>query len=170
MVHGLTLPSLIRLLGLPGRDPHAETLAEAQAQNTASLAAERRLAELLADERNALPSPLADRLRTVLEQRRNAVWERLGAVNEVTGESADDTYRRLAREMIEAERAVFVDLRDARRIDEEMLRSLLRRLDLEEAALYREGPRRTEPEPWPLRGRLPCPCPCPYSCPCPDRR
>ncbi|MBI0385524.1 Na+/H+ antiporter, partial [Streptomyces albiflaviniger] len=84
-------------------------------------------------------SPLADRLRTVLEQRRNAVWERLGAVNEVTGESADDTYRRLAREMIEAERAVFVDLRDARRIDEEMLRSLLRRLDLEEAALYREG-------------------------------
>ncbi|MBI0384355.1 cation:proton antiporter, partial [Streptomyces albiflaviniger] len=39
VIHGLTLPSLIRLLGLPGRDPHAETLAEAQAQNTASLAA-----------------------------------------------------------------------------------------------------------------------------------
>ncbi|WNE98800.1 Na+/H+ antiporter [Streptomyces luomodiensis] len=137
--HGLTLPSLIRLLGLPGRDPRAETLAEAQAQNAASLEAERRLDELLADERNALPPPLAARLRTVLEQRRNAVWERLGAVNEVTGESADDTYRRLAREMIEAERKVFVDLRDARRIDDEMLRSLLRRLDLEEAALYREG-------------------------------
>ncbi|SEC58117.1 Na+/H+ antiporter [Streptomyces melanosporofaciens] len=139
VVHGLTLPSLIRLLGLPGRDPRAETLAEAQAQNQASLAAESRLGELLDDERNALPPPLADRLRTVLEQRRNAVWERLGAVNEVTGESADDTYRRLSREMIEAERKVFVDLRDARRIDEEMLRSLLRRLDLEEAALYREG-------------------------------
>lgn len=139
VVHGLTLPSLIRLLGVPGRDPRAETLAEAQAQNSASLAAERRLEELLADERNALPPPLADRLHTVLEQRRNAVWERLGAVNEVTGESADDTYRRLAREMIEAERKVFVDLRDARRIDDEMLRSLLRRLDLEEAALYREG-------------------------------
>jgi CPA1 family monovalent cation:H+ antiporter len=56
----------------------------------------------------------------------------------VTGESADDVYRRLAREMIEAEREVFVSLRDRRRIDDEMLRALLRRLDLEEAAAYRE--------------------------------
>ena len=73
-----------------------------------------------------------------MERRRNAVWERLGAVNEVTGESADDTYRRLAREMIETEREVFVRLRDGRSIDDEMLRTLLRRLDLEEAAAYRE--------------------------------
>ncbi|MFE3137551.1 Na+/H+ antiporter [Streptomyces scopuliridis] len=138
VVQGLTLPPLIRLLKIPGRDRQAETLAEAQAQSEASGAAERRLDALLADERNALPPPLAERLRTVLERRRNAVWERLGAVNEVTGESADDTYRRLAREMIEAERAVFVELRDRRRIDDEMMRTLLRRLDLEEAAAYRE--------------------------------
>ncbi|MYZ36874.1 Na+/H+ antiporter, partial [Streptomyces sp. SID4917] len=59
-------------------------------------------------------------------------------VNEVTGESADETYRRLSGEMIEAERAVFVELRDRRRIDDEMMRTLLRRLDLEEAAAYRE--------------------------------
>ncbi|MEE1757298.1 Na+/H+ antiporter [Streptomyces sp. SP18CS02] len=139
VVHGLTLPPLIRLLKLPGRDVRAETLAEAQAQSQASLAAERRLDELLADERNALPQPLADRLRTVVERRRNAVWERLGAVNEITGESADDTYRRLARAVIAEERDVFVRLRDERRIDDEMLRTLLRRLDLEEAAAYREG-------------------------------
>ncbi|MFJ7997938.1 Na+/H+ antiporter [Streptomyces sp. NPDC096310] len=138
VVQGLTLPPLIRLLKVPGRDRQAETLAEAQAQSEASAAAERRLDELLADERNALPSPLADRLRTVLERRRNAVWERLGAVNEITGESADDTYRRLSTEMIQAERTVFVELRDRRRIDDEMLRTLLRRLDLEEAAAYRE--------------------------------
>ena len=117
----------------------AETLAEAQAQSEASRAAEARLDELLADDRNALPPPLAARLRTVLERRRNAVWERLGAVNAETGESADDTYRRLSRAMIEAEREVFVSLRDARRIDDEMMRTLLRRLDLEEAAAYREG-------------------------------
>ncbi|MEU3373975.1 Na+/H+ antiporter [Streptomyces sp. NPDC006711] len=139
VVQGLTLPPLIRLLGLPGRDVQAETLAEAQAQSEASRAAEARLDELLADDRNALPPPLAVRLRTVLERRRNAVWERLGAVNAETGESADDTYRRLSRAMIEAEREVFVSLRDARRIDDEMLRTLLRRLDLEEAAAYREG-------------------------------
>ncbi|MFD4317910.1 Na+/H+ antiporter [Streptomyces sp. NPDC058548] len=138
VVQGLTLPPLIRFLKLPGKDRYAETLAEAQAQSEASQAAEERLDALLADKRNALPKPLADRLRTVLERRRNAVWERLGAVNEVTGETADDTYRRLSREMIDAEREVFVQLRDARRIDDEMMRTLLRRLDLEEAAAYRE--------------------------------
>ncbi|TPQ15967.1 Na+/H+ antiporter [Streptomyces sporangiiformans] len=138
VVQGLTLPPLIRLLKLPGRDAHAETLAEANAQAQASRAAEQRLDELLGDERNALPPPLADRLRTVLERRRNAVWERLGAANPVTGETADDTYRRLSRAMIGTERAVFVKLRDGRYIDDEMLRTLLRRLDLEEAAAYRE--------------------------------
>ncbi|MCT7353490.1 Na+/H+ antiporter [Streptomyces sp. 15-116A] len=138
VVQGLTLPPLIRLLKFPGRDAQAETLAEANAQAQASRAAERRLEELLSDERNALPGPLADRLRTVLERRRNAVWERLGQTNPVTGESVDDTYRRLAREMISAEREVFVRLRDGRYIDDEMLRTLLRRLDLEEAAAFRE--------------------------------
>ncbi|MFG2398280.1 Na+/H+ antiporter [Streptomyces lydicus] len=139
VVQGLTLPALIRVLRLPGRDAQAETLAEAQAQSEASRAAEERLDELLRDERNALPGPLTDRLRTVLERRRNSVWERLGAVNETTGESADATYRRLAREMIDAERRVLVRLRDDRKIDDEMMRTLLRRLDLEEATAYREG-------------------------------
>ncbi|MEU5719451.1 Na+/H+ antiporter [Streptomyces sp. NPDC020403] len=139
VVQGLTLPLLVRVLRLPGSDVQAETLAEAQAQSEASTAAEARLDELLARPGNSLPGPLADRLRTVMERRRNAVWERLGAADPVTGESADDTYRRLAREMIGAEREVFVRLRDERRIDDEMLRALLRRLDLEEAAAYRES-------------------------------
>ncbi|MEU3600056.1 Na+/H+ antiporter [Streptomyces sp. NPDC006798] len=138
VVQGLTLPALIRALRLPRPDAYAQTLAEAEAQNQASEAADRRLDVLLTDERNALPGPLEDRLRTVMERRRNSVWERLGSVNERTGESADETYRRLAREMIGAERAVFVRLRDERRIDDEMMRTLLFRLDLEEAAAYRE--------------------------------
>ncbi|MFG2316619.1 MULTISPECIES: Na+/H+ antiporter [Streptomyces] len=138
VVQGVSLPPLIRLLKFPAHDVQAETLAEANAQAQASRAAELHLDELLADERNALPAPLADRLRMVLERRRNAVWERLGQVNPVTGETVDDTYRRLSREMISAEREVFVRLRDGRYIDDEMLRTLLRRLDLEEAAAYRE--------------------------------
>jgi len=139
VVQGLSLPPLVRVLKLPGRDATALTLAEAQAQNAASEAAAARLDELLADPRNTLPQPLSDRLRAVLERRRNAVWERLGAANPETGESVDDTYRRLCAETLEAEREVFVRFRDERRIDDEMLRTLLRRLDLEEAAAYREG-------------------------------
>ncbi|MEV8227879.1 Na+/H+ antiporter [Streptomyces sp. NPDC079167] len=139
VVQGLSLPLLVRVLKLPQRSERAETLAEAQAQSEASTAADASLEALLADPRNALPDPLVQRLRAVMERRRNAVWERLGAANPVTGESADDTYRRLAREMIAAEREVFVRLRDERRIDDEMLRALLRRLDLEEAAAYRES-------------------------------
>lgn len=138
VVQGVSLPPLIRLLKFPAHDVQAETLAEANAQAQASRVAEQRLDDLLADERNTLPAPLADRLRTVLERRRNAVWERLGQVNPVTGETVDDTYRRLSREVISAEREVFVRLRDGRYIDDEMLRTLLRRLDLEEAAAYRE--------------------------------
>ncbi|MFI7503754.1 Na+/H+ antiporter [Streptomyces sp. NPDC049687] len=138
VVQGLTLPPLIRVLKFPGPDPQAATLAEANAQAQASRVAEERLEALLSDERNALPPPLADRLRDVLERRRNAVWERLGQVNPITGETVDDTYRRLSREMISAERTMFVRLRDGRYIDDEMLRTLLRRLDLEEAAAYRE--------------------------------
>ncbi|MEV6764614.1 Na+/H+ antiporter [Streptomyces sp. NPDC051105] len=139
VVQGLSLAPLIRLMKFPPRDVQAETLAEANAQAQASRAAENRLDELLADESNELPPPLADRLRAVLERRRNAVWERLGQTNPVTGETVDDTYRRLSRDMISAEREVFVRLRDHRYIDDEMLRTLLRRLDLEEAAAYREA-------------------------------
>ncbi|WP_338700333.1 Na+/H+ antiporter [Streptomyces sp. Q6] len=138
VVQGLTLPPLIKYLKLPGRDVQAETLAEAQAQSVASTAAEERVDELMRDQRNCLPEPLQDRLHTVLERRRNSVWERLGQPNPVTGESADGTYRRLAREAIAAEREVFVRMRDERRIDDEMMRTLLRKLDLEEAAAYRE--------------------------------
>ncbi|MEU0966666.1 Na+/H+ antiporter [Streptomyces sp. NPDC005917] len=139
VVQGLTLAPLIRLMKFPPRDVQAETLAEANAQAQASRAAENRLDELLSDDRNELPPSLADRLRTVLERRRNAVWERLGQTNPITGESVDETYRRLSRDVISVEREVFVRLRDHRYIDDEMLRTLLRRLDLEEAAAYREA-------------------------------
>jgi monovalent cation/hydrogen antiporter len=138
VLQGFTLPKVIRLLRLPGRDLRAETLAEAQAQSEASRMAAERLDGLLREPANRLPDPLEERLRRVLERRRNAVWERLGPVSEA-GESADETYRRLSREVIAAEREAFVRLRDARRIDDEMLRTLMRRLDLEEAATEREG-------------------------------
>ncbi|WP_055585054.1 Na+/H+ antiporter [Peterkaempfera griseoplana] len=138
LIQGLTLPALVRLLRLPQPDQQRLILVEAQAQSDASQAAQGRLDTLLEEERNRLPAALETRLRRVLDRRQNAVWERLGAVHEETGESADATYRRLSRETIEAERRAFVDLRDQGRIDDELLRRLVRRLDFEEAMVDRE--------------------------------
>jgi CPA1 family monovalent cation:H+ antiporter len=137
IVQGFSLPWLIRRLNLPGTDPQAWTLAEAQAQSEASRKAVERLDVMLEEPANHLPEPLAARLRTVLERRQNSVWERLGAANPLTGESVDEVYRRVARELIEVERATFVRLRDERRIGDVMLRKLMRRLDFEEAAATR---------------------------------
>lgn len=138
LLQGLTLPRLVRALPLPEPDPQREVLIEAQAQNDASLAAADRLDVLLAEPRNRLPPPLEERLRRVLERRRNAVWERLGtAVDEESGDSADAVYRRLGKGTIAAEREVFVRLRDEDRIDDELLRRLIRNLDFEEALVDR---------------------------------
>ncbi|WP_370093665.1 Na+/H+ antiporter [Streptacidiphilus sp. MAP12-20] len=136
LVQGLTLPALVRRLPLPAPDRQAETLREAQAQYEASQAAEARLDALLEDPRNRLPEALESRLRRLLDRRRNAVWERMGApVHESTGESVDSAYRRLTRETLDAERRALVTLRGDDRIDDEMLRRLVRRLDFEEALM-----------------------------------
>lgn len=70
------------------------------------------------------------------EQRSNGAWERLGRQDEL-GESPTVAFTRLRREMLAAERATFVRFRDMGRIDEDVLREMLRELDYEEAMLDR---------------------------------
>ena len=53
------------------------------------------------------------------------------------GESPTSTFRRLRLEMLAAEREALVAERDSGRIDDEVLRSMLHGLDLEEATLNR---------------------------------
>ncbi|MGQ0840339.1 Na+/H+ antiporter [Actinokineospora sp.] len=133
LLQGLTLPALIRKLGVRANDGHDRALAEAQVQNTAARAAIERLEEILGE--GEIPDHLADRLRAIAEHRGNAAWERLGRQEQ---ESPAAAFRRLRRQMLEAERAVFVAARDAGDIDDEILRRVQRELDLEEAALSRE--------------------------------
>jgi hypothetical protein len=70
-------------------------------------------------------------------RRRNAAWERLGRDEEEIGESPASAFRRLRLEMLAAERATFIAERDNGQIDDEVLREVLRGLDLEEATLNR---------------------------------
>jgi CPA1 family monovalent cation:H+ antiporter len=69
----------------------------------------------------------------VAEDRSLANWARLG--DQAAGEPPTVAYRRVRREMVEAEREILVRLRNEGAVDDEVVRSLQRELDLEEALL-----------------------------------
>jgi CPA1 family monovalent cation:H+ antiporter len=137
LVQGLTFPALIRLLGIGGdRERYTDTVAEAGAQHAAARASLERLEELNAAE--DLDAAVVERLRQIAEHRQMGAWERLGGGTGPAGEELPTaTFRRLRREMLAAEREVFVRMRDERRIDDAVLTRVMHELDLEEVALER---------------------------------
>lgn len=139
VLQGLTLPTVIRRLGVAAEEERrADNLAEAGAQHTAINAALSRLEELLAEDGD-VPTEIVHRLRDRAEVRSLAAWERLGGPpDDALRETPTAAYRRLRRDMLEAERAVFVQLRDEGRIDDEVLRRVQLELDLEEAMMSRD--------------------------------
>lgn len=134
LLHGGTLPAVIRRLGVRSSESYTDALAEAQAQHDAGRAAAARLDEL--DDGDPLHRPTVAKLRQGIEARTNAAWERLGSP--MDGQTPSAVYRRLRRELLAAERAVFVRHRDQRRIDDEVFRRIQHELDLEEVLLDRE--------------------------------
>ena len=137
LLQGLTLPAVIRRLDVVGRDEQQDLVREAGAQHAAARAALERLErELAAGER--VPDDVVARLREKAELRQFGAWERLGGRGGEASEPPTVSFRRLRRAMIEAEREVFVDLRDRGQIDEEVLIRVQRELDLEEAILERD--------------------------------
>ena len=138
LLHGLTLPWLIRRLGVQGDEARTDAIAAAAAQDKAARAAAERLDELLAEEEvTDVHERAADVLRSWNTRRRNSAWERLGRDADEIGESPAAAFRRLRLEMLAAERATFIAERDSGQIDDEVLRNVLRGLDLEEATLNR---------------------------------
>jgi monovalent cation/hydrogen antiporter len=137
LLHGLTLPTVIRKLGVHDDGFTADVLAEAQTQFDAVQASISRLDELTAESDSYL-SHMAEKLRRMAEYSANSVWEQLGRPESEAGESPSAAYRRLRREMLSSERTTFVARRDSGDIDDEVLRRVLRRLDFEEAALARD--------------------------------
>jgi monovalent cation/hydrogen antiporter len=134
LLHGLTLPWVIRRLGVQGnRESHQDALAEADAIHTATQAALQRL-ETVSD---GAPDSVTSRLRRLAEHRSHSVWERLGRPETELGEAPSVIYRRLRLEMLATERETLVGLRDTGRIDDEILSRTLHDLDLEEAMLTR---------------------------------
>ncbi|MCG5214127.1 Na+/H+ antiporter [Streptosporangium sp. KLBMP 9127] len=138
LVQGLSFPALIRWLKVSSeREIYADNLSEAAAQQAASSAALARLDELAA-ELSETHDAVVTQLRVKEERRSLNAWERLGGGTGQEGEETPGTvYRRLRREMLVAERQVFVRLRNERRIDDEVLRRVTQELDFEEAIMER---------------------------------
>jgi CPA1 family monovalent cation:H+ antiporter len=132
LIQGTSLPWLIRRLGVHGDEDVTDALAEAQAAHDAATAAVARLDELVSDDGSYTPDAVVQRLRMMAERQGNAAWERLGRQDM---ESPSASFRRLRLETLAAERAVYVAARDDGEIDDEVLRRVLRELDLEQARL-----------------------------------
>jgi CPA1 family monovalent cation:H+ antiporter len=124
---GLTLPAVIRALGLA---PEADKAgAEAQARALTAEAALARLDDLEAEW--PTHKPLIDALRAKYEHATSHAEERAGA-EPGAAEQEQLEHTQIRRELIEAERRAAFDLRERGVIDDDLLRRIERDLDLEE--------------------------------------
>ncbi|MEW9549286.1 Na+/H+ antiporter [Nonomuraea sp. NPDC050783] len=142
LIQGTTFPALIRRLGVSGeQEQYEDRLAEAAAQQAALEAGLAELERLVAEqegEPDEIQRQVIDQLREKSWRRSLSAWERLGGGTGQGGaETPSNLYRRLRRDMLQAERQVFVRLRDERRLDDEVLREVMAQLDFEEAILER---------------------------------
>ncbi|MGR6916448.1 Na+/H+ antiporter [[Actinomadura] parvosata] len=142
LIQGTTFPVLIRRLGVSSeQEQYEDRLAEAAAQQAAlesGLAELERLVGELDGEPDEIQRQVIDQLREKSWRRSLTAWERLGGGTGAGGaETPSALYRRLRRDMLQAERQVFVRLRDERRLDDEVLREVMAQLDFEEAILER---------------------------------
>jgi CPA1 family monovalent cation:H+ antiporter len=131
VLQGLTLPGLIRALEL--EDDGLAEKEEAKARIYAAQAALERLTELEAEE--WVREDTAERLRGLYGFRQNRFRERFNPDGDGSVEDRSQAYQRLLRALLDAERGAVEGLRRAGRIDDDVMRRVVRDLDLEESRL-----------------------------------
>ena len=132
VIQGLTLPGVVHLLGLE-EDREEILREEATARIRAAEAALERLEELV-DEDWVRPET-AERVRGLYGFRSNRFRARLDEGDDGGLEEQSIDYQRLRHELLEAERAAVVALRNEGEISEEVMQQVARDLDLEESRL-----------------------------------
>ncbi|MEJ5914987.1 Na+/H+ antiporter [Pseudokineococcus sp. 1T1Z-3] len=130
LLQGTTLPALVRLVRLPAPDPGEDVLAHAALLERTRDAAERRLEEVRGE---GDPQEVVDALHDRLRRRRDRAWERLGRGGDLRGPG--QAWVRLRLEMLDAERAEVLRVRDEGRVPDDVLRAVLAELDVEESIL-----------------------------------
>src|SRR5215210_2282841 len=131
VVQGLTLPGLIHVLRL--EDDGLAEKEEAKARIRAAEAAVERLEELVDEE--WVREDTAERIRGLYGFRQERFRSRFDPEADGAADDRSRDYQRLRRELLEAERRAVQDLRREGRIDDAVMRRVVRDLDLEEARL-----------------------------------
>ncbi|GAA1460209.1 Na+/H+ antiporter [Williamsia maris] len=143
LIQGTTLPLLIRVLGVHSDERRTDLLALAAAQDRAGRAAGKRLEEMAEEipDSDAMKEQVQI-LQRWIRSRKNLAWEELGRGEEELGESPTVAFGRMRTELLQVQREVFINERDAGRIDDEVLRGVLRQLDLAEGLSDRSSKKR----------------------------
>ena len=131
VVQGLSFPALLKLIGL--EDEGRTEKEENKARIYATEAALARLEELA--EEDWVRNDTLERVRGMFNFRRERFRSRFDPESDGDIESRSLDYQRLLRELLIAERRAVFDLRRQQRIDDVVMRRVIRDLDLEEARL-----------------------------------
>jgi monovalent cation/hydrogen antiporter len=131
VLQGLTLPWLIRRLGLHRDDSEAQE--ELRGRLRATDAALARLEELAGEEWTR--DDTVERMRGLFQFRRRRLKARAGYLEDDGFEDRSLAYQRLVRELLEAQRREIVLLRNQGEISNEVMHRIERDLDLEDARL-----------------------------------
>ena len=131
VLQGGSLPVVIRLLGL--EDDGLDAKEDAKARIHAADAAMARLEELVEEE--TVRADTAERLRGLYTFRRNRFGARFDDGDDGAIEEQSLAYQRVRRELLEAERAAVVALRNEGRIADDVMQRVTRDLDLEDSRL-----------------------------------
>jgi monovalent cation/hydrogen antiporter len=132
VLQGLTLPLLIRRLGV--HDDGTEAREELIGRRAAVDAALAQIAEL--GTADWTRDDTVDRMRRMYEYRRSRLAARAGETDDGDGfESRAVAYQTMIRQVLDAQRAELVRLRDAGTVSNAVMHRLERELDLEDARL-----------------------------------
>ena len=137
VVQGLSLPLLIRILGLT-EDDEAKS-EEVKARQTAIQTALSRIDELI--EQELAPVEIAGHIREHYAVRAQNIQDFADGKEDEQGKSQFQTYRTVEQEVLRAMHDSVVRLRDEGEINDEVLRRIERDLDLEEEQLEEQDGR-----------------------------
>lgn len=134
LIQGLSLPPLIRALGLDDRDEDKER-EESEARRQAAAAAIERIDELVQEE--WVREETAERVSGAYRYRMRRFSAQLGDGDDDSDEieSRSSDYQRLVRDLLDTQRAKLIELRNAGEIDDDVLRRIETELDHEDSRL-----------------------------------